>query len=85
VSTNGDLVTVRRWTSETGKTGWRWQCHTCPPIRPASGGTGGRPRGGFHWDSRFVIARMPRHPGAWRACLQAAQIHVRLHHRKEPA
>jgi hypothetical protein len=82
--TTTNHVTVGRHVSETGKSGWRWICHTCPPVRPGPRGVGGRPRGGFHWDDRFVIARPRDHPGPWRACLQAAQAHVQLH-RKEPA
>lgn len=76
-------VTVRRWTSETGKTGWRWQCSTCPPIRPGPAGTGGRPRGGFHWDTRWTFARWRDAP-AWNACVQAALLHIHVHHHGAP-
>lgn len=83
--TAANHVTVGRHVSSTGKTGWRWTCHTCPPIRPGPRGTGGRPHGGFHRDNRHVIARPRDHPGAWRACLQAAQTHAQLHHRGDAA
>lgn len=74
-------VTIRRHGVVTGwrhQTGWRWTCRTCPPIR-------GRARAGFHHDHRFTDYLRPgRYPNAWTRCLQAALLHVHVHHQGPP-
>lgn len=76
------LVKVRRHQIVNGwyrKTGWRWTCRACPPIR-------GRARAGFHHDHRFTDSRNPgRYPGAWTRCMRAAMCHIHAkHHAQEP-
>ena len=57
------------------KTGWRWECRRCPPIK-------GRRRGGFHRDRRWIDLRNPgRYPKAWDRCLRAVSCHVHATHR----
>lgn len=78
-------VRVRRDTSNSGKTGWRWECSECPPIRPRADGTGGRPLGGFHWDDQWVFAGRRWPPvDVWRSCVDAALLHVHVYHHGKP-
>ncbi len=69
------IVTIRRYVDSTGKRGYRWNCQQCRNY-------------GIHrfdrWTDRRLAeyGRVDAHP--WRRCMDAADDHVRRHHRPAP-
>lgn len=62
-------ITIRRHTTESGKHGYRWECHDCRV-------------GGTHQFERWTDYKATRpqiHP--WRRCIDAVDLHVCTAHR----